>query len=640
MKANLKLILLLITICGKFFSQDITIDVESLMKKTGDTAEKHSVKIDASFKVIFKKNVAGKKINLQKSEDDIVTVFPATTTADITFTFVVKERKLTLAYKNKTGEDKTITIEKNFSLIYGDKNIVFLAGASNSGAPAKTDKETETKKTYYWIYTESPANGTSKTVPKFDLSDFMFKTEDECCDNCEACDECDFEENNRIIYDAKTGLTYYLPAGESPSDNLCTLEDQTGGFITYKVGNKWRKKKKIRRSMSINAGEPLVYIVQNVNPYDFDIKLSDTAFYTNNVSNEVLETLLLSKSETTAGFSTPIQGGTELSAEEKQAEKDYLIVKSAMIVVRSELIKLFNNFRSYSPYMNKCITAKKAAATASINAYVKTIDNNKYKDLDLPQLVDIFLSQLPEDTLLNKQVKLLYTDLNTPHYEIAYRYPQVPKCDIFNFNLSIVANKASPFPSLLRPGKQSPTQTVYVKNFFKVDVSSGLYLGWKRDQVYSLGTDSTKIANKKNNQVDSTVFIKRIIDESPPDKIEFGFASFLHFYYKFCPGFNVSATLGAGFSFSETVRVRYFTGASFLLGRQNRLCINGGIAWGNYKELSNQYQKDGNNKFKALKSSETELKYITRFTFTPFVSLSYNLPFLDRKSKKTAAPGN
>lgn len=197
--------------------------------------------------------------------------------------------------------------------------------------------------------------------------------------------------------------------------------------------------------------------------------------------------------------------------------------------------------------------------------------------------------------------------------------------------LAITKKTNSPYPSLL--DSKFPTQTVYVKNYFKVDISSGLFYGFMKNHSYSIAADSSII--KSSTGADSTKKGNHIVSENVGSN-ELGFASFVHLYYKWGNDVNVSLTLGAGVNFVTTVQPRYFTGVSLLLGHDNRFCVNTGIEFGNQKLLSDQYVKDANGVYNVTPGTSS-IVYKTQFSHALFISLSYNLPFIKSKTS-VAAP--
>jgi hypothetical protein len=80
-------------------------------------------------------------------------------------------------------------------------------------------------------------------------------------------------------------------------------------------------------------------------------------------------------------------------------------------------------------------------------------------------------------------------------------------------------------------------------------------------------------------------------------------------------------------------RSRQFTwsNAGAVIGA-GRLCINGGVVWGNYEDLSNRCIKKGDT-YNTLKDTETSISYANRFKHAGFVSISYNLPFIKRTAE-------
>jgi hypothetical protein len=436
---------------------------------------------------------------------------------------------------------------------------------------------------------------------------------DFCCDTCRTCEDTMLIYNNRIIYDAISGLTQYIPydfsrviAGDTTYNihcNICPPGNQyRAGRQGYIVRN--------GHPIVLKAGDPLVYIVKNVNPYLYDVELSDSAFLVNNESNALLNDKLFSKIEGQAD---------DGSKEKEEPDQAYLRAKAGLIALRAELGQLLENYRVMSRFAHNCIEEKKRLALGSIDSFLNNI--GKHPVQSFSSFVDIYLDPASIDSSLNKNLKALYGEFWRSKYVIAYRFPEVPVADQVNFNLSIKRKKDSPYPDLLAAPKY-PTQTAYVKKFFKIDVSSGLYIAGFGNKEYTTRADS-------NLNVTPALRGSRIVKESSGNN-EFGFASFLHFYYKTGVWTNVGFHIGAGINFKEDPQPRYFTGASLMLGSNNRLCLNSGLIWGNVKELSDQYPREVDGNYRWLPVGETNLVIKNKFKNSWFVSISYNLPFLKR----------
>ena len=581
-------------------AQDITIDL-----KKPDT--EHKTDFSKNFKIKFINAKTGAKMDVKISSEDPQMAEELLKGADLsarTIDFTHDPAKKKPVVKNAANAD--VGIDGNFKITIGDNEYSIVK--TNATIPqTKAGVETE-KKIPYWAYLGDDKAG-SFSLKSF----FLDPSGKQCCDDCESCDNTAFDENNRIIYDARSGVTYFVPQ-DAAAFELCT----PAKMKQYRVGS--------RKKIALDAGDPVVLIVENVNPALYNVEISDSSFLTNNESTGLLESLLFQKTEGEFSDKTAIQG-----SDDGIDNTEHLVAKAGLLLVRAEMAGLLENFRLSNLYLHNCIQKKKHEALKEINGYPAQLLKGKYSKLSFLQLVDIFLNQETEDSLLNKQIRTLYSEFQTASYKIAYRYPQIPERDILNFRIAIKPKPSAPYPGLLNTQMRNPTQTIYVRRFFKVDVSSGLYMGSKKDQTYSL------VAHSSTGQNGQPVDVKRIVKEG--GNKELGFVSYLHMYYKFSSQINPAFTLGAGISFDRTVRPRYFTGLSLLVGQHNRICITGGAIWGNYEALSKQYAKTGK-EFDFLNASTTDLSYKTTFKGGWFVSLSYNLPFLKRKSSSEAKPGS
>ncbi|GAA4456962.1 hypothetical protein GCM10023092_23050 [Rurimicrobium arvi] len=527
---------------------------------------------------------------------------------------------------------KTVELSSPFTLKYGKKNILVKSKVTVDPGAA-TKKATDDNKpiqTPYWSYLKS-------TNWSFSLSDLRkFVPDCNCCfspfsfynplycqisyngcpSECQSCDDAAFDENNRVIYDAQSGLTYFVKRENAT--------DYSTNKSKYIVDHK--------KNIKLSAGDPLILVIKNVNPALYDITLSDSVLLTNNQSNALLEALLLGRSESIP--SAPGVNKAEGGSMSETDMKDYLTVKAALLVVQAEMAQTLEFYHTSNLYLHNCIVERKKAALARIDASLHNIVGTSYDKYTFLQMVNLFLDQSTVDSNLNHQLKALYGEFLSADYVIAHRLGQMPEQDMLFLRLGIIAKKNCPYPSLLSTTSSRPTQTIYIKNFFKVDVSTGLYYGFGKDENYALATRTSSVKSAAGG--DST--IHRLYKENDGSS-ELGFMAFVHLYPKWGTTVNGSFTVGAGLSLTQTIRPRYFTGFSLLFGSNNRLCLTGGVMWGQFQQLGDQYEKTSG-VLNDLPVSETSVNYKTTFKGTGFFAISYNLAFLNRSGNSDVKTAN
>ncbi len=454
----------------------------------------------------------------------------------------------------------------------------------------------------FWKYVKNPS---------LNLKQYYINTSS-LCDDCAGDETEQFLGHDRIVYNALSRTTYFFPADKGMSGSVCksahTIKD-------YRIGRK--------KPLRLKAGNEVLFIVQNVNPRLFDIELTDTSFLVNVEPPGILEKLLLSKTDDMNLESSGEADATEI--------EEYKRVRAGLVLLNAELGTLLENFRLANRFFHHCIQPKKVQAIAHVDSFIRDdLGKKQFGAISLPAFVDIYLDPTVKlDSTLSKQIKTNYMELLTSSYTIAYRF-LIPEKDIIEFNLSIKRKPDAPYPSLLDSKGKLPTHTAAIKNFFKIDASAGIYYGKIRDDSYRTRLDS--FFSKTSTGADSLVKGNRIIKEDMGNG-EIGFSGFLHFYYKYSTWLNLGGIIGAGVNFDDKPQARYFTGLSLMLGKYNRLSFNGGYMWGNQNVISNQYPREADGSYRLLPSSETTLTTIKKFKSAPFISISYNIPFIKRKAE-------
>ncbi|MFA6058436.1 MAG: hypothetical protein WC756_09570 [Taibaiella sp.] len=482
------------------------------------------------------------------------------------------------------------------------KYILVYKKGDNTGDKAATPAKEGPDLVDYWSYLD--------TSFVLNLERFRIKPKDNCYDTCRQCDyDSLLKDNNVIEYDALTRRTSFR-ASDTPK-------------TTKPKPLKWNYRAKLK------AGDPVVLVVKNANPLNQEIKFYDSAYLYNIDIPSALSTALHIES---VGSKMLVQS----TGDEEKLLNIYLLIRSRLLMLGGEMEGLLNSYVNASPYQYACLQEKMGKATAAIETFVQEYvvrAFNPTASMSFDGLLGVFgASQQAGDSILATKLQYMYNLLRQSKPVIAYPVLQIPEVDEMKFYLEILPKKDSPYPPLL--SSKNPI-TLNVTHFFKVDVSSGLYLGFKNDHDYGYLSRNDTVFTPSQVGADSVLRVRKQLVDEEPGKLEFGFASFIHFYYKLSPVINAGLIIGAGVSFAEPVRTRYFAGLSCMLGNKNRVCINGGLMFGNYQQLSRQYEQEGDKYYAPL--TETNIAYKKRFGHTGFLSVSYNLFSLRTKQSGTAA---
>ncbi|WP_281635564.1 hypothetical protein [Flavobacterium marginilacus] len=406
---------------------------------------------------------------------------------------------------------------------------------------------------------------------------------------------------NRLIYDAKANDIYWF--------------DFEG--ITSVLSQKKRK------YFEVKAGNNIAFEIINVNPSSYKLSIDQTSV---SIWQDANEMLLKYLNFTNTGI--PTADGAEQP--EAKTAKRIDEVRAAVILIVARLMELQQKLSSSCDNLHFKLIESKTTAKLNIDNFLET-EVHKPVGISFDKFMQSELEIKKSDSTLYKIAKDLYNLLPASPYHMEYLTRAKYDKDRIDFKYSILARENTPFMDKAK----DETIQVYITGNFKVDVSTGLYYAWLKDDVYNL-RDTTSIVT--NGTVNDTLKYKKIIKDRT-NSGEFGFSSYLHFYRKYMPSFSLGGHIGVGLSLNNQVRPRYFTGLSLLFGRESgRIAINLGIAAGNVDQISNVYRKDDNNglpgsDYGLIPSTETTIKYVSKFSVRPAIGISYNIPF--SLSKKT-----
>lgn len=433
--------------------------------------------------------------------------------------------------------------------------------------------------------------------------DSIFKSN--YCNN-KSCDTCP-DAYNTIVYNFANDSTYLK------------LKGSTGDSVSFK------------KPFIVKVGDPLQFRIKNANPIINDITISDTSKNFNQETNDILDKL--SGGDYLKKLASSVTAQSSKRASNKDSCKLTIAdsISAAVLKLAVQLENLNVKLQNLSPYIDpSCYRnlLSRIRDSIDVNIHIYFWKDNIYTFEDLVTFLKVNADS-DAKTDVASTLNTAYQKLFTQNFGYLYKIIEVQNVDEVDFRSNILPkNKDAALPVV-----KNGIIKVYTKGGFKVDVSSGLYYAWMNNVQYSIRADSTVIKNSIGG--DSTAARFSNLYKENIGKGEFGFSSFLHFYPRTGLGINFAPVIGAGVSFQDKPQIKYFAGGSILLGRDDRIAINGGAVFGNVNQLSAQYIKDANGNFKNLSFEEAgkDPVYIKQFQIKAFLSVTYNLSFLKKKQE-------
>ena len=424
----------------------------------------------------------------------------------------------------------------------------------------------------------------------------------------------------------------------TPQADVCTGCENVGNTISYDFGaNKTQIKRKEGSNKSPygkdlgegylrkrwfalpHVGEELELEIINVNPFKYDVTISDETVNIHSSTSPFL-TSVFTPAASAAGAA-------------KADDKDSFI--KVVESLDEALTQRTAEYQREGDCYNPCSDVK--TADAEINQYFKDVygyDGSKTLEAFLLQKIEVIYNGSEGDEAAMKEKKKLkdvvskYILFKTSAMgRISYSIPQVKNVDqyIFTVNITPKAN--------MNAGKRlvNAPITVDILGGFRADVTTGLFTTSLIDEKFRIFADSTQVVGS-----DPPAFAKRkkIVKENWGNR-DYGVSALFHFYYKFNPYINPSLSLGAGMTISDKPKLRYFLGGSLLFGKTNRLALTYGAAMGQIEELSDRYAQDSDGNI-YTSNADTSVDLKKRFQIKPFVSLTYSIPVFEKKEKVKA----
>lgn len=384
--------------------------------------------------------------------------------------------------------------------------------------------------------------------------------------------------------------------------------------------------KKDKKRFRPRVGTPLSLELNPApNPLRYDVFISSEYKNYGTSSDPLLERLLLNPAELITTAHAGVDDGKALSPDQKRRKE---LVLGYLYRINAEL----QQFMDYYLYQADCVNAtdfliKKNKIEQNLNAKLKAATELKYTG----NFIDLIKIEFHDydSNLVRPFVQTYAAFKNLNISPVHYQIPRLQNYDELAINLKIRPKDKS--NASMKVDSMLIDLPVY--SGFKVDISPGLFYTFFSPHMYTLYSDSTMI--KGISGVDSvTARFKSIIKENK-SKNNVGFSSLIHFYSRWGRVINVAASLGAGITLEDDPKVRYFTGASLLIGRVNRLALSTGWAFGKVEEISDRYWNGTG--YKQVNSAETKLEMKKVLKTGWFIGLSYNIPLIERKTPTAAA---
>lgn len=493
-------------------------------------------------------------------------------------TIIIKPHDLKWDGKKKYSL-KAVGLTEKFSATVDKKNILTIILTKPLG---KTDEVkyqliSEDGKNCYTLLISLKKKEDKPILPDLDLGVYQYSS-----DPCAGC---------------KTNSAYYV------------TYDFGANTVTYPV-DKYPK-----------VGESMELVVANVNPYKYDVTITDEAINIHSASSAFLD----------AAFDP---SKTKIvSKDGNQPEID-----DVLDVLDKKISERITAYQKEGDCFNPC--ADIVAVIPLIKAYITKVlsyDGTVALETFLAAKVD---SKFPNDSTDEKVIaerkRLLdiivkYTKFShSPGGNIRYLIPQIKKVDQYIFTVSATP-KENVYTS--RRLVNQPVK-VDIVGGLRADVTSGLFVTWLMDDKYNLSpVDSIAVAGSDPVQYNK----RRKIVKEDNGKLDFGVGALFHFYKKCSPDVNFALSLGAGMTVSEKPKLRYLLGGSVLVGRTNRLALTGGFAMGMAEELSDRYRgmyNDDGDLYTNGSDATVDMK--KSFKTKPFIALSYSIPIFDKKEEVKA----
>jgi hypothetical protein len=276
-----------------------------------------------------------------------------------------------------------------------------------------------------------------------------------------------------------------------------------------------------------------------------------------------------------------------------------------------------SNLKPKDPLSNfKNLQQRLDALKIKINELKPKLNESKVKEVDknYKKVNDAFKS-LKQDEILTSysQVLYLFNELQNLSNFTAKAPPVQANGDFINYEITITPSKTHELGAYKNP--MTFDFDVPVKGGLKVDFSVGPIF------AFGVGALDEKFYFQESDTENTGVLKRRENNNA----LNPGIAAMMHFYKR--SGENVSwgglFGVGAGFQTIEDINLSFYSGISLLLGKEQKIMLNTGLAFMNVDRLKNgEFEIDSN-----YDSNTVSIDDVTEKVFKSsfFISLSYSL---------------
>lgn len=330
----------------------------------------------------------------------------------------------------------------------------------------------------------------------------------------------------------------------------------------------------------------------------------------------------ISKSVYATNFINSVKLNNLLKAVTKAAkatneDEDKKNIENAAIVLKQAFEDLKIDFEKYvaeisaEDFLNHTeFTSKRQEFNAS---YIKLLQNIQGIGNEANNFPDILVS-------FNQSVKDINSISSGIKDEIAKMYQlklhnYLLPVDINGKNIDAVEVTVERYDkNAANPTPDKYSYNIWVKGGLKIDISGGLFITSLMDREYETQDSGTN----------------KLIYEKNKGNYDFGFGSTINISAR--GGSWIRPALSIGALFTANQKFQILSGFGLILGKEERIVLQGGLAMGTVSKISDNYKADGSVAYN-LGTSGT-VPAINKFSFGHFFGITYNFGKVKKAESK------
>jgi hypothetical protein len=306
-------------------------------------------------------------------------------------------------------------------------------------------------------------------------------------------------------------------------------------------------------------------------------------------------------------------------------DDDIINILNAAIILKVKATNLNSNIQSYIAEITSedsldlsTFLQKRTSFNKHYIELISMLNDLNQNAVLFPKIKDDYSKSLEEIDQNSNKIKLEISKM----YSIKKNNYLLP-VDVNGKNIDIVEVTVERYDkTATNPTPDKYVYNIWIKGGLKIDISGGVFISSLFDKEYETKDNVVNV-----NGISET---QKLIYEKNIGNYDYGFGSTINVSLR--GGSWIRPTLNFGALFTTNQKFQILTGIGLILGKEERIIINGGLAMGSINTISDNYKSDGSTSYNLGTSGVVPTT--NKFSFGHFFGITYNFGKTNKQDLK------